>query len=171
MKWEEGRTAVEQLLAARELERVSADPNAAKKLIDSAHRHLDSARKIRVSDPEGAFAALYDAARKSCAALLEVQGLRATSRGGHVAVRDAVVAQFASLPGGDALLSFDRLRRRRNDIEYPAGTRVSIPMRWTKPWSEPRVSSPMPRRSAAHFLSSNVTRRRRTPFCDALSTS
>lgn len=121
MKWEEGRTAVEQLLAARELERVSADPNAAKKLIDSAHRHLDSARKIRVSDPEGAFAALYDAARKSCAALLEAQGLRATSRGGHVAVRDAVVAQFALLAGGDALRSFDRLRRRRNDIEYPAG--------------------------------------------------
>lgn len=121
MKWEEGRSAVERLLAARELERVSADPNAAKKLIDSAHRHLDSARKIRVSDPEGAFAALYDAARKSCAALLEVQGLRATSRGGHVAVRDAVVAQFASLAGGDALRSFDRLRRRRNDIEYPAG--------------------------------------------------
>lgn len=121
MKWEEGRTAVEQLLAARELERVSADPNAAKKLIDSAHRHLDSARKIRVSDPEGAFAALYDAARKSCAALLEAQGLRATSRGGHVAVREAVVAQFASLAGGDALRSFDRLRRRRNDIEYPTG--------------------------------------------------
>jgi hypothetical protein len=121
MKWEEGRTAVEQLLAARELERVSADPNAAKKLIDSAHRHLDSARKIRVSDPEGAFAALYDAARKSCAALLEAQGLRATSRGGHVAVREAVVTQFASLAGGDALRSFDRLRRRRNDIEYPAG--------------------------------------------------
>jgi hypothetical protein len=121
MKWEEGRTTVERLLAARELERVSADPNAAKKLIDSAHRHLDSARKIRVSDPEGAYAALYDAARKSCAALLEVQGLRATSRGGHVAVQDAVVAQFTSLAGGDALRSFDRRRRRRNDIEYPAG--------------------------------------------------
>lgn len=121
MKWEEGRTTVERLLAARELARVSADPNAAKKLIDSAHRHLDSARKIRVSDPEGAYAALYDAARKSCAALLEAQGLRATSRGGHVAVRDAVEAQFSGLTGGDALRSFDRLRRRRNDIEYPEG--------------------------------------------------
>ena len=112
---------MERLLAARELDRVSADPGAAKKLIDSARRHLDSGRKIRVSDPEGAYAALYDAARKSCAALLEAQGLRATSRGGHVAVREAVVAQFASLAGGDALRSFDRLRRRRNDIEYPAG--------------------------------------------------
>jgi hypothetical protein len=76
---------------------------------------------LRVSDPEGAYAALYDAARKSCAALLEAQGLRATSRGGHVAVRDAVEAQFSGLMGGDALRSFDRLRRRRNDIEYPEG--------------------------------------------------
>jgi hypothetical protein len=46
---------------------------------------------------------------------------RATSCGGHVAVREAVVAQFASLAGGDALRSFDRLGRRRNEIEYPAG--------------------------------------------------
>jgi len=120
VRWKEGRAVVERLLASRELDRISADPDAAKKLIDSANRHLDSARKIRTSDPEGAYAALYDAARKSCAALLEAQGLRATSRGGHVAVRDAVEAQFSGLTGGDALRSFDRLRRRRNDIEYPA---------------------------------------------------
>lgn len=112
---------VERLLTDSELERISPDPESAKKLLRSARLHLDSARKIRTSDPEGAYAALYDAARKSCAALLEAQGLRATSRGGHVAVRDAVVAQFASLTGGDALRSFDRLRRRRNDIEYPDG--------------------------------------------------
>jgi hypothetical protein len=85
VRWKEGRAVVERLLASRELDRVSADPDAAKKLIDSANRHLDSARKIRTSDPEGAYAALYDAARKSCAALLEAQGLRATSRGGHLA--------------------------------------------------------------------------------------
>lgn len=123
MRWEEGRAIVEQLLAARDLERVSADPDVARKLIDSAYRHLDSARKIRVSDPEGAYAALYDAARKSCAALLEAQGLRATSGGGHLAVRDAVEAQFSKLSGGDALRSLDRLRRRRNGLD---------PVRWTR---------------------------------------
>lgn len=112
---------VERLLTDGELERISHDPESAKKLLRSAPLHLDSARKIRTSDPEGAYAALYNAARKSCAALLEAQGLRATSRGGHVTVRDALVAQFASLTGGDALRSFDRLRRRRNDIEYPDG--------------------------------------------------
>lgn len=121
VRWEEGRAVVERLLSDGELERVSADLGSGKHLLSSARLHIDSARKIRTSDPEGAFAALYDAARKGCAALLEVQGLRATSRGGHVAVRESVVAQFASLTGGEALGSFDRLRRRRNNIEYPDG--------------------------------------------------
>ena len=121
MRWEEGREVVERLLAAGELDRVSPNLQNARSLLDSARRHLISAETIRESDPEGAFAALYDAARKSCAALLEAQGLRATSRGGHVALREAVVAQFVSLTGGSAVRAFDRLRRRRNDIEYPNG--------------------------------------------------
>jgi hypothetical protein len=57
--------------------------------------------------------------RRLDVALLEAQGLRATSRGGHIAVRDAVNAQFGDLSGGQALRPFDRLRRRRHDIEYP----------------------------------------------------
>lgn len=61
----------------------------------------------------------YDAIRKACSALLETQGLRATSRGGHIAIRDAVLAQFADLSGGEVLRAYDRLRRRRNAIEYP----------------------------------------------------
>lgn len=121
MRWEEGRAVVERLLADRELERVPSDLGGAKALLGSARRHLESARKIRDGDPEGAYATTYDAARKACAALLEAQGLRATSRGGHVALREAVVSQFGSLSGGEVLRSFDRLRRRRNDIEYPDG--------------------------------------------------
>ena len=38
-----------------------------------------------------------------------------------VAIREAVDAQFSRLPGGEAVRPFDRLRRRRNDIEYPDG--------------------------------------------------
>lgn len=121
MRWEEGRGTVERLLVGGELQRVTADLDSARALLRSARRHLSSATTIRETDPEGAYAALYDAARKACAALLEAQGLRATSRGGHVALRDAAVAQFAGLSGGRVLRSFDRLRRRRNDIEYPAG--------------------------------------------------
>lgn len=60
----------------------------------------------------------YDAARKSCSALLVVQGLRATSRGGHIAVRDVVLAQFGRGPG-QVLRQFDAMGRRRKDAEYP----------------------------------------------------
>ena len=42
----------------------------------------------------GAYQPPYDALRKAAAALLAVQGLRATSRGGHIAIQDAVRAQF-----------------------------------------------------------------------------
>lgn len=103
MRWEHGREVVERLLTDTELERVPPDLDSARRLLETARRHLGSAATIRESHPEGAYAALYDAARKSCAALLEAQGLRATSRGGHVALGDVVMAQFASLTGGGVL--------------------------------------------------------------------
>ena len=62
-----------------------------------------SARSLTEDDPAGAFQMVYDAARKACSALLAVQGLRATSRGGHIAVRDAARAQFGQRPGGHVL--------------------------------------------------------------------
>ncbi len=58
----------------------------------------------------------YDAARKSATAVLNHQGLWPTSAGGHIAVVDAIRAQFPGVPG---LTSLDRLRRRRNQSEYP----------------------------------------------------
>jgi hypothetical protein len=60
----------------------------------------------------------YDALRKSSASMLEAQGLRATSRGGHIAIQDAVTAQFGT--SIRALRSFSRLRRARNSFEYPS---------------------------------------------------
>ena len=61
---------------------------------------------------------LYDAARKALVAILENQGLRPTSRGGHIAVLEAVSAQLDP-PMGRVLRPFDRLRRLRNNAEYP----------------------------------------------------
>ncbi len=118
--WGPGRATIDRLLDADELQRVTPDVAAARRLVDSATRHLASAATVADNDPEAAFATSYDAARKACSALLEAQGLRATSRGGHIAVREAVSAQSGDLPGGSALRPFDRLRRRRNDIEYPS---------------------------------------------------
>ncbi len=48
-------------------------------------------------------------------ALLAQQGLRPTQAGGHIAVVDAVRAQFAG-PFG----ALNSLRRRRNELEYPS---------------------------------------------------
>jgi hypothetical protein len=117
-RWGRGRDVVDDLLKRDELQRVTADENAAARMIQAAHTHLTSATKIRDSDPEMAMAVAYDAARKALAALLETQGLRSTSRGGHIALREAVLAQFGGLPGAQALRAFDRLRRRRNTVEY-----------------------------------------------------
>lgn len=120
MSWQEGKDRIDELLTAGELQRVQPDLAVAHQLLGAARNHLASADQIRASDPEGAFAAIYDAARKACAALLQAQGLRSTTRGGHIAIRDAVDAQFASLSGGKVLRPFDRLRRRRHEIEYPS---------------------------------------------------
>jgi hypothetical protein len=52
----------------------------------------------------------YDTLRKSAAALLAVQGLRATSRGGHVAIQDAVTA--LTILDQDILSALGEIRSR-----------------------------------------------------------
>lgn len=61
----------------------------------------------------------YDAARRALTAILENQGLRPTSSGGHIAVIDAAFAQLDP-PLGDLIRTVDRMRSRRNRVEYPA---------------------------------------------------
>jgi hypothetical protein len=119
MKWQQGRDRLDGMISRGELEQVPASREHADLLLTQAHRHLDSAQAIAGSDPAGAYQLLYDAARKALAAVLENQGLRATSRGGHIAVLDAVSAQLDP-PLGAILRPFDRLRRRRNQAEYPS---------------------------------------------------
>lgn len=106
---------IDALLAAGRLERVPADAAAAARAVEAARRHLASAAVLAETDPDLAYTALYDAMRKSCAALLLADGLRATSRGGHLAVQHAVTALYGR---GGPLRSFDRVRRRRNAVEY-----------------------------------------------------
>ncbi|MGI5236961.1 HEPN domain-containing protein [Dactylosporangium sp. CA-139066] len=119
MRWQQGREALEGMLDRAELERVPPSRDHAELLLAQARKHLASADAIAASDPAGAYQLLYDAARKSLAAVLENEGLRVTSRGGHIAVRDAVTAQLDP-PLGAVLRPFDRLRRRRNQLEYPS---------------------------------------------------
>lgn len=118
MRWVQGRSVVDAMLEKRELERVIPSSDHAAELITQARRHAASAERIAEDDPAGAFQLLYDAARKALVAILENQGLRPTSRGGHIAVLEAVSAQLDP-PMGKVLRPFDRLRRLRNSAEYP----------------------------------------------------
>lgn len=115
-RWRKGEEQVAHLLEQRHLQRVVADPEIASALLASGRRHVESARQTASNDPEAAYSLAYDAARKSATALLAHQGLRPTTAGGHIAVIDVMRAQFPGVPG---LASLDRLRRRRNQAEYP----------------------------------------------------
>lgn len=115
-RWAQGQQAVERLLADRHLQQVVADGDTVAALLQAAARHVATAASAVDDDPEGAYSLAYDAARKAATALLAHQGLRPTSAGGHIAVVETVRAQFPKVPG---LVSLDRLRRRRNQSEYP----------------------------------------------------
>ena len=119
MSWERGRADIERLLEDGELERVKPSVEVASRLVASAEAHIALAGKGVDDDPAGALQLSYDAARKASAALLAVQGLRATTRGGHIAVIDAVRAQFNDRGGMEVFGRLHRLRRRRNTTEYP----------------------------------------------------
>lgn len=121
MTWQPGRDKIAELLDAAELQQVTADRRVAQLLLDDAGRHLATAAAASSSgDLSGAYQLAYDALRKSAASLLAEQGLRATSRGGHIAIQEAAQAQFGSTVR--ALRSFGRIRRARNNFEYPSTT-------------------------------------------------
>jgi HEPN domain-containing protein len=119
MSWGTGSERIQELINAGELGQVPPDTGLARRMLADAGRHLATAATAQsTGDLSGAYQLSYDALRKSAASLLEAQGLRATSRGGHIAVQDAVTAQFRS--SIRALRSFSRLRRARNSFEYPS---------------------------------------------------
>ena len=116
-RWGTGREDVEAMVAAGDLEQVAPSAENATRLLAEAERHLRSAELVADADPAGGYDLLYAAARKAMAAALAVQGLRATSKGGHIAVQEAVTAQLGR--SGSVVRPFGRLRRTRNDADYP----------------------------------------------------
>jgi hypothetical protein len=116
-RWNQGRATIDALIDSRDLERVPASRPAAEAELARARTHVGSARRLLAVDPEGAYTLAYDAARRALAAVLQNQGLRATSRGGHTAVYEAVRAQLDP-PLGSVLRPFNRMRVRRNEVEY-----------------------------------------------------
>jgi hypothetical protein len=112
--WQTGRDEIDGMISQGELAHVVPSEELAERFFGEADRHLASAKAIRATDPTGSYQLAYDAARKACAALLAVQGLRATSAGGHIAVQDVVRVQFRGV-----FAQFPTLRRVRKQSEYP----------------------------------------------------
>ena len=140
-RWAQGQQTVEQLLRDRHLQQVVADADTVTALLQAASRHIATATAAVDGDPEGAYSLAYDAARKSATAVLAHQGLRPTSAGGHIAVVETIHAQFPKVPG---LASLDRLRRHRNQPEYPqpGHTTPSTLMRPPRPPPSRAIASP-----------------------------
>lgn len=86
---------------------------------------MSSAEILLDTNPKRAYESIYDAARMALTAVLENEGLRPTSRGGHIAPYAAVSAQLDP-PMGTVLRPFDRMRRVRNRSEYPSFTTPDI---------------------------------------------
>jgi hypothetical protein len=125
LTWQKGRETLQALIDRGELERVTASGERAAAILADARRHLSSAKTIAPTDPQGAYSLTYDGARKSLAAILEAQGLRATSKGGHIVLYDVALAQFDP-PLGKLIRPFNRMRARRNQIEYASSENPEV---------------------------------------------
>ena len=125
MRWNQGRAEIDRLLADGGLQRVPPNREHADQLLMQARRDLASAELLQDANPKRAYESLYDAARMALTAVLENEGLRPTSRGGHIAPYAAVSAQLDP-PMGQVLRPFDRLRRTRNRSEYPSFTTPEV---------------------------------------------
>lgn len=133
-RWGKGERTVQFLVDRGRLESFEATDLAAvaAALIERAARRLEATATaaLKLGDVDGAYAAAYDSYRMVAESLLARQGLRATGGdGSHMAVEDAVSAQFASEIPGFAKPTFERLRRTRHTAQYfdPSAAPISEP--------------------------------------------
>ena len=122
-RWLKGEQTVRYLMDRGRLESLEASDLTA--LADAQIRratlrlNATSVSALEKGDVDGAYAAAYDAYRMAAEALLARQGLRATGGdGSHMAVEDAISAQFAAEIPAFAKPIFERLRRTRHTAQY-----------------------------------------------------
>jgi hypothetical protein len=125
MRWNQGRAEIDTMISDGELQRVPPSREHADQLLTQARKDLVSAGALCDDNPKRAYESLYDAARMALTAVLENEGLRPTSRGGHIAPFTGIVAQLDP-PMGTVLRPFDRMRRTRNRSEYPSFTTPDV---------------------------------------------
>ncbi|AZI59206.1 hypothetical protein EH165_14720 [Nakamurella antarctica] len=120
--WPVGQQLVARMIVDGKLEHVPGDPERTEDLIATTETKLGSAQLLTRTDPDSAYTLAYDAARFLLNALLAAQGLRVKggTEAGHSTLQDAVQAQF-----GDLFRFFSRMRRTRNELEFPPLTRTA----------------------------------------------
>lgn len=122
-RWARGERTVQFLVDRNRLESFETKDLAAltETLIGRAVLRVETTAAAALSggDVDGAYVAAYDAYRMAAEALLARQALRATGGdGSHVAVEDAVSAQFAADISAFAKPTFERFRRARHSAQY-----------------------------------------------------
>jgi uncharacterized protein (UPF0332 family) len=122
-RWGSGERTVRFLIDRGRLETIEATSlaAAADAQIERATRRLEATSRAALEngDLDGAYAAAYDSYRMAAEGLLARQGLRATGGdGSHMAVEDAVSAQFADEIPAFAKPTFERFRRTRHTAQY-----------------------------------------------------
>jgi len=122
-RWQKGEQTVRYLIGRGRLETVEVEDLAASAdtLIARAALRVEAtaAAALQAGDVDGAYVAAYDAYRMAAESLLVRRGLRATGGdGSHVAVEDAVSAQFGTDIPAFAKPTFERLRRTRHTAQY-----------------------------------------------------
>ncbi len=133
-RWEKGERAVEYLVDHGRLESFEAEDlrAVADALVGRAALRVGTtaAAALEGGDVDGAYVAAYDAYRMAAESLLARQGLRATGGdGSHVAVEDAVSAQFGVVIPAFAKPTFERFRRTRHSAQYfdPSAAPITEP--------------------------------------------
>jgi hypothetical protein len=122
-RWRKGARAIQFLISRGRLEGFEAADLAAladAQVVRAALRvEATATAALREGDAGGAYVPAYDAYRMAAESLLARRGLRATGReGSHLAVEDAVSAQFAADIPVFARPTFQRLRRTRHSAQY-----------------------------------------------------
>jgi hypothetical protein len=133
-RWARGERTVVFLVTQNRLESFEAEDLGAlaDTLIRRARLRLGTtaAAALEGGDVDGAYVAAYDAYRMTAESLLARQGLRATGGdGSHMAVEDAVSAQFAADIPAFAKPTFERFRRMRHQAQYfdPSAAPITRP--------------------------------------------
>lgn len=114
MSWKQGHAKIVELIGRGHIDRISGQAANGNYLIGQARQRVTTANSILKVDLVSAYNLAYDGARQAATALLIQQGLRPRMEGGHIAIAEAVQAQF-----GDPFRLLNAMRRRRNKLEYP----------------------------------------------------